>query len=100
MSKGSTRRPLSIPEKDFSDNWDSIFKRHVKPTVMDHKINCCVEHGCNFGEKACPVFLCRARQLTKCEECVTSHMPSLPSEPIITDRRNTMLRVGAGKKLC
>jgi hypothetical protein len=28
--KGSKPRPLSVPQKQFDDNWDNIFKRKAK----------------------------------------------------------------------
>ena len=27
MGKGSKQRPLSVPKKQFDENWDKIFKR-------------------------------------------------------------------------
>ena len=27
MSKGSSKRPLSIPKKEFEDNWNKIFNK-------------------------------------------------------------------------
>jgi len=31
--KGSKPRPLSVPKKQFDDNWDSIFKKPKKKTA-------------------------------------------------------------------
>ena len=30
MSKGSTRRPIKVPKKQFDDNWEKIFKPKKK----------------------------------------------------------------------
>jgi hypothetical protein len=30
--KGSKPRPLSVPQKQFDDNWDNIFKKPKKKT--------------------------------------------------------------------
>jgi hypothetical protein len=27
MSKGSSKRPLSVPKKEFEDNWNKIFNK-------------------------------------------------------------------------
>ena len=30
MSKGSTKRPMQVPKKQFEDAWDKIFKKGKK----------------------------------------------------------------------
>jgi hypothetical protein len=33
--KGDAPRPLSVPLKQFNDNWDAIFKKKPEPEVKD-----------------------------------------------------------------
>lgn len=40
--KGDKRRPLAVPEEQFNNNWDSIFK---KPTPLADKVVKQVEEG-------------------------------------------------------
>lgn len=37
MSKGSSRRPQQVPDKQFSDNWDRIFKEEPKESSKSKK---------------------------------------------------------------
>ena len=38
MSKGSGRRPISVPRKKFDDQWDKIFTNPRKPKKEENEI--------------------------------------------------------------
>ena len=37
LSKGSTRRPRTIPDKTFDDNWDRVFGKKKKEDKQNDK---------------------------------------------------------------
>ena len=39
MSKGSTPRPYSVSQKQFTDNWDAIFKKDKQEQKEKEKQN-------------------------------------------------------------
>ena len=44
-----------------------------------HTEHCCGEHGCKYGDAACPVASGRQEQSFPCEDCATPQ-PSAPNE--------------------
>jgi len=50
----------SVPESDW----------------LKHEINCCIAHGCSFGDKDCPVVSAKVFQRTLCPKCTDEEMVS------------------------
>ena len=59
-----------IPDVDFSKL--PYGDQHTPGTVlwyMVHKTHCCLEHGCKYGDKDCPVANRKIKQSGACETC-------------------------------
>jgi hypothetical protein len=47
MSKGSVRRPLSVPQQQFADNWDRAFGGTKQPSALrEVKYDGMWQHSC------------------------------------------------------
>lgn len=67
---GFERKPESPPEGVHGDEYRKGYSEgQAKRSEGVHASHCCVEHGCKYGDKNCPVVQGMIEQKHPCEDC-------------------------------